>query len=118
MRYSIDVAGAPGPFAIEVQLWYQSIAYRWAENLRVYRAVEPQRFVSYDDLDGTRVGDHARASSKHSAAVTRRPRLTGVHTRSSHPFMIAGKLKKCTGATKANASACATFCCCTRTSLG
>jgi hypothetical protein len=49
VRYLIDVAGAPGPFVIEVQLWYQSIAYRWAENLRVYRAVEPQRFVSYYD---------------------------------------------------------------------
>jgi Cytochrome c554 and c-prime len=49
VRYLIDVDGAPGPFAIEVQLWYQSIAYRWAENLRVYRAVEPQRFVSYYD---------------------------------------------------------------------
>ena len=50
MRYLIDVASAPGPFVIEAQLWYQSIAYRWAENLRVYRAVEPQRFVSYYDL--------------------------------------------------------------------
>jgi hypothetical protein len=49
VRYLIDVAGAPGPFVIEAQLWYQSIAYRWAENLRVYRAVEPQRFVSYYD---------------------------------------------------------------------
>ena len=49
VRYLIDVAGAPGPFVIEVQLWYQSIAYRWAENLRVYRAAEPQRFVSYYD---------------------------------------------------------------------
>jgi hypothetical protein len=50
VRYLIDVASAPGPFVIEAQLWYQSIAYRWAENLRVYRAVEPQRFVSYYDL--------------------------------------------------------------------
>jgi hypothetical protein len=49
VRYLIDVADALGPFEIEVQLWYQSIAYRWAENLRVYRAAEPQRFVSYYD---------------------------------------------------------------------
>ena len=47
VRYSIDTTGARGPFTIEVQLWYQSIAYRWAENLRAYRAAEPQRFVSY-----------------------------------------------------------------------
>jgi hypothetical protein len=49
VRYLISVAGAPGPFVIEAQLWYQSIAYRWAENLRGYRAMEPQRFVSYYD---------------------------------------------------------------------
>jgi hypothetical protein len=47
VRYSIDLAGARGPFTIEAQLWYQSIAYRWAENLRTYSAAEPQRFVSY-----------------------------------------------------------------------
>ncbi|HVH28108.1 MAG TPA: hypothetical protein VM818_15175 [Vicinamibacterales bacterium] len=49
VRYSIEAAGAGGPFTIEVQMWYQSIAYRWAENLRGYRAAEPQRFVSYYD---------------------------------------------------------------------
>jgi hypothetical protein len=49
VRYSIDAAGAPGPLMIEVQLWYQSIAYRWAQNLRGYSAAEPQRFVSYYD---------------------------------------------------------------------
>ena len=47
MRHSVDTTGARGPFTIEVQLWYQSIAYRWAENLRAYRAAEPRRFVSY-----------------------------------------------------------------------
>jgi len=47
MRYSIDTAGASGPFTLEVQLWYQSIGYRWAENLRAYSAAEPQRFVRY-----------------------------------------------------------------------
>jgi hypothetical protein len=47
VRYSVDTAGARGPFTIEAQLWYQSIAYRWAENLKGYKAAEPQRFVSY-----------------------------------------------------------------------
>jgi hypothetical protein len=32
-----------------VQLWYQSIAYRWAQNLKAYSAAEPQRFVAYYD---------------------------------------------------------------------
>jgi hypothetical protein len=49
VRYSIAAAGAPGPFTIEVQLWYQSVAYRWAQNLRAYSTAEPQRFVSYYD---------------------------------------------------------------------
>jgi hypothetical protein len=47
VRYSIDVAGAQGPFLVDVQLWYQPIAYRWVENLRAYDAAEPQRFVEY-----------------------------------------------------------------------
>ena len=47
IRYSIDLAGARGPFTIDAQLWYQSIAYRWAENLKAYRSAEPQRFLSY-----------------------------------------------------------------------
>ena len=49
VRYSIDTAGAPGPFTIEAQLWYQSIGYRWARNLDGYSAAEPRRFVSYYD---------------------------------------------------------------------
>jgi hypothetical protein len=49
IRYSIDTASARGPFTLEVQLWYQSIAYRWAQNLKAYTAAEPQRFVVYYD---------------------------------------------------------------------
>ena len=49
VRYSIDTAGAQGPFTIDAQLWYQSIAYRWARNLDGYKAAEPRRFVSYYD---------------------------------------------------------------------
>jgi len=49
VRYSIDTGGVRGPFTIEVQLWYQSIAYRWAQNLRGYSSAEPQRFVAYYD---------------------------------------------------------------------
>jgi hypothetical protein len=49
VRYSIDLAGARGPFTLDAQLWYQSIAYRWAQNLKLYNAAEPQRFVAYYD---------------------------------------------------------------------
>ena len=49
VRYSVDVAGAPGPFIVDVELCYQSIAYRWAQNLRAYRTAETERFVTYYD---------------------------------------------------------------------
>jgi hypothetical protein len=47
IRYSIAVGDAPGPFRLEVELWYQPIAYRWAMNLKGYDAMEPRRFVGY-----------------------------------------------------------------------
>lgn len=47
IRYSIAVGDAQGPFRVEVELWYQPIAYRWAMNLKAYDAMEPRRFVGY-----------------------------------------------------------------------
>jgi len=47
VRYSIAAAGARGPFTIEAELWYQSVAYRWAQNLRAYDGAEARRFVGY-----------------------------------------------------------------------
>jgi hypothetical protein len=47
IRYSVAVGDAVGPLRIEVELRYQPISYRWAENLRPYDAMEPQRFVRY-----------------------------------------------------------------------
>jgi hypothetical protein len=47
VRYSIDAGAGGGPLTLEVQLWYQSIAYRWAQNLKAYNSAEPQRFVGY-----------------------------------------------------------------------
>jgi hypothetical protein len=46
VRYAVPVSGAAGPFAVEATLRYQTIAYRWAQNLRAYDAAEPKRFVS------------------------------------------------------------------------
>ena len=40
VRYSVDVAGH-GPFTVEAELWYQTIAYRWAENLKEYMPSNP-----------------------------------------------------------------------------
>jgi hypothetical protein len=46
VRYRIPVS-AKGPFTIAVELRFQSIAYRWAQNLTRYDAPEPKRFVAY-----------------------------------------------------------------------
>lgn len=46
VHYAIEIA-ANGPFVVDVELRYQSIAYRWAHNLERYDAPEPKRFVGY-----------------------------------------------------------------------
>jgi len=47
VRYSIDVGEASGPFQVDVALRFQVIGFRWAENLRPYKAEEATRFVRY-----------------------------------------------------------------------
>lgn len=47
VRYSVAVDAAAGPFTVTAELWFQPIAYRWAENLAAYDAFETQRFVRY-----------------------------------------------------------------------
>lgn len=47
VSYSVAVGDARGPFQVAAELWYQPIAYRWAENLKAYDAMEPKRFVGY-----------------------------------------------------------------------
>jgi len=48
-RYSISLGNAQGPFQIEAELWFQPISFRWADNLKRYKAAEPQRFTRYYD---------------------------------------------------------------------
>jgi len=48
VRYRIALAaGTPGPLTVAAELVYESIGYRWAENLRGYDAEETQRFGRY-----------------------------------------------------------------------
>jgi len=49
VRYAVAVDGAAGPFQVDVELRYQVIGYRWAENLRSYRSAETERFTRYYD---------------------------------------------------------------------
>jgi hypothetical protein len=47
VRYAVPVEPARAPFTVAVELRFQPIAYRWAENLAAYDAFETQRFVRY-----------------------------------------------------------------------
>ena len=47
IRYQIDLGDAAGPFIVRVELLYQSIGYRWAQNLNRFNAPEPQRFIRF-----------------------------------------------------------------------
>jgi hypothetical protein len=47
LRYSIALSEAQAPFVVTAQLLYQSIGFRWAENLRRHDAPEPGRFLGY-----------------------------------------------------------------------
>ena len=46
VRYRVPLAGS-GPYRVDVELRYQSIAFRWAHNLGRYDAPEPARFLGY-----------------------------------------------------------------------
>lgn len=49
VHYQVDVGGAQGPFTVHFELYYQSIGYRWAENLRDYTNDQTQQFFTYYD---------------------------------------------------------------------
>ena len=42
-------AGSEGPFQVDVELRFQPIGFRWAQNLKPYNAPETQRFAGYYD---------------------------------------------------------------------
>jgi hypothetical protein len=47
VRYAVEVDPPDGPFTVRVELWFQPVAYRWAENLADYDTFETARFVRY-----------------------------------------------------------------------
>jgi mono/diheme cytochrome c family protein len=47
IQYAVDLGEAKGPFTITVELLYQSVGYRWVENLRQHEAPEVARFLRY-----------------------------------------------------------------------
>jgi len=56
VHYLIDVAEPQGAVSVTVELLYQSIGYRWAENMRGREAIEITRFLeAYDTVDNVPV---------------------------------------------------------------
>ena len=47
VHYTVPVKPEDSPFTLEAELWFQPIAYRWAENLAPYDSPETRRFVRY-----------------------------------------------------------------------
>ena len=47
VTYRIDTGDAEGPFTIDVELLYQSISYRWAQNTSAYDTEQAQLFSAY-----------------------------------------------------------------------
>jgi len=47
IRYRLEIQTAQTPLQVSVELNYQTIGFRWADNLRAYDAPEPRRFVGY-----------------------------------------------------------------------
>ena len=47
VRYVVNTEGLTGPFRVDVELRYQPISFRWADNLRAYDAMETNRFRSW-----------------------------------------------------------------------
>lgn len=65
IRYVMPLNGGQGPFAVEAELRYQPIGYRWANNLKPYaRYSEPKRFTNYYEAMSQRTGTVIVKASK------------------------------------------------------
>jgi len=49
LQYAVDLGEAPRPLTVTVELLFQSIGYRWAENLRVLEGEEIEQFLRFYD---------------------------------------------------------------------
>jgi len=47
VRYMVDVGDVELPLTVKVELLYQSISYRWAQNLNEYSDQESGQFLEY-----------------------------------------------------------------------
>ena len=49
LRYQVDVGSAQGPFTVTARVFYQTISYRWMENLRAFQLPETEQMAAYYD---------------------------------------------------------------------
>jgi hypothetical protein len=49
VRYVVNAGATEGPFQVDVELRFQPVGYRWAQNLTQYDASETKQFVRYYD---------------------------------------------------------------------
>lgn len=47
VHFDVDTGTSTGPITVKAELQFQSIGYRWAQNLKQYDAPEPRTFVRY-----------------------------------------------------------------------
>ena len=48
-HYAVDLGDSSGPYQIHAELLYQTVGYRWAQNLAAYESAEVNQFLSYYD---------------------------------------------------------------------
>lgn len=48
-RFRLALDSAHGPLTVAAELLYQSVGYRWADNMRQHDAPEPTRFLAYHE---------------------------------------------------------------------
>jgi hypothetical protein len=64
IRYAIAAAAGDGPFQIDIELRFQVVSFRWAENLKSYDSPETSRFVRYyESMSSTSSEILSRASA-------------------------------------------------------
>jgi hypothetical protein len=49
LRYQVELGGAQGPFTVTANVFYQTIGYRWMENLRAFQLPETDQMATYYD---------------------------------------------------------------------
>ncbi len=63
VRYALLLDGVEHPVNVKIELWYQPIGYRWAQNLKEQQSPEIERFIKY-------YGDMASSSGAILAEVS------------------------------------------------